>query len=191
MAAGRTLSLQILSFQGKQIMKHLWCGIAALLFTAPFLRAQSVNYDSLWQPYTYLVGEWSGDGKGNPGQGSGIATFSYDLNRHALVRKNHTEFPATNGRPAAVHDDLMVIYYEQGTGMRALYADNESHVIHYTVRAAGDTIEFLGDKNPAAPRFRLTYIRTGERTADLSFDMAMPNAPDAFRHYLTGGMIKK
>lgn len=160
---------------------------------APALSAQTRNLDSLWRPFEFLLGKWTGDGKGSPGQGTGAASFAFDLNKNVIVRKNHSEYPAMNGRPAVVHEDLLTMYYEQGRGLRALYVDNEGHVIHYDVRAsaAGDTVEFLGDKNATAPRFRLLYIRTGERTADVCFEIAMPNAPEAFRRYVSGGTRKK
>ena len=172
-------------------MRKIIVGTVLFALTIPVFHAQAQNIDSLWRPFTFLVGEWTGDGKGTPGQSSGAASFSFDLEKHVLVRRNHTLFPPMNGRPASAHEDLLTIYYEQGTGMRALYADNEGHVIHYAVRAAGDTIEFLGDKNPTVPRFRLLYIRTGDRSADVCFDMAMPNAPEAFGRYLSGGTRKK
>jgi hypothetical protein len=160
---------------------------------APSLFAQQRNLDSLWRPFEFLIGEWVGDGKGIPGQGSGVASFAFDLNKNAIVRKNHSEYPAVNGRPATIHDDLLTMYYEQGRGLRALYVDNEGHAIHYDVRASatGDTVEFLGENNAAAPRFRLLYVRTGERSADVCFDMAMPNAPETFRRYVSGGTRKK
>jgi hypothetical protein len=161
---------------------------------APLSSAQAQqNPDAIWRPFAYLVGEWIGDGQGAPGESSGSATFSFDLEKHVMIRKNHAVIRAANGQPTGVHDDLMTIYPEPGRGMRALYIDNESHVIHYDVRptATGDTIEFISDKQPGAMRFRLVYIRTGERTTDVGFDMAMPNAPDAFKRYITGNTVKK
>lgn len=164
-----------------------------VVLMASVVAAQTRNLDSLWRPYEFLLGDWVGDGKGTPGQGSGAASFAFELNKNIVVRKNHSEYPAVNGRPAVIHDDLLTIYYEQENGMRALYVDNEGHIIHYSVRnsAGGDTVEFLGDKKPAAPRFRLLYIRTGERTADVCFEIAMPNAPEAFKRYVSGGTRKK
>jgi hypothetical protein len=164
-----------------------------IMLLVPDIHARAQNLDSLWSPFAYLAGEWTGEGKGTPGQGSGVSSFSFDLEKHLLVRKSHSSYPAMNGRPASVHDDLMMIYHEQGLGIRALYVDNESHVIHYEVRvsAAGDTLEFLSAQQAGAPRYRLRYITTGERAAEVSFDIAMPNAQDAFKRYISGGIVKK
>jgi hypothetical protein len=73
-----------------------------------------------------------------------------------------------------------------------MYADNEGHVIHYRIRvsAAEDTLEFLSEAQAGSPRYRLLYIRTGDTTADVCFDMAMPTAPDVFKRYLSGGTAK-
>jgi hypothetical protein len=163
------------------------------MLLVPDFHTHAQNLDSLWRPFAYLAGEWTGEGKGTPGQGSGVSSFSFDLEKHLLVRKSHSSYPAMNGRPASVHDDLMMIYHEEGLGMQALYVDNESHVIHYEVRvsAAGDTLEFLSTQQPGAPRYRLRYVSTGERTADVSFDIAMPNAQGAFKRYISGGIVKK
>lgn len=165
----------------------------SFVLSAVSCHAQSHESDSLWRPLAYLAGEWTGDGKGVPGQTSGVTSFSFDLDKHALIRKNHATYQAMNGRPAAVHEDLMVIYTERGQGLQALYVDNESHVIRYSVRAsaAGDTVEFLSALQAGAARFRLQYIRTGELTATVNFDMAMPNAPEVFRPYVSGGIVKK
>lgn len=181
----------IVTQQGPVMKTILLMPLLLLLCAAHMAHAQAP--DSLWHPFEYLVGEWIGEGDGSGGQNSGTATFAFDLEKHVLVRKNHALQPAMNGRPAGVHDDLMMIFHEQGRGMRALYVDNESHVIRYDIRvsAAGDTLEFLSERQPGAPRFRLLYARTGERTADVSLDMAAPNAPDVFRHYVTGRTVKR
>jgi hypothetical protein len=164
-----------------------------MMLWAADIHAQTHTLDSLWGPFTYLAGDWTGEGEGTPGQGAGVSSFSFDLEKHILVRKSHSSYPAMNGRPASVHDDVMMIYHERGLGMRALYVDNESHVIHYAigVSAAGDTLEFLSTPQAGAPRYRLRYVSLGERVAEVSFEIAMPNAQDNFKRYLSGRIVKK
>lgn len=60
------------------------------------------------------MGSWTGTGNGDPGKGAGGFSLKPDLQGSVLVRKSHSEYPATQGRPATVHDDLMIVYAEQG-----------------------------------------------------------------------------
>src|SRR5262249_53744865 len=92
-----------------------------------------------WKPYRFLAGEWTGEGSGDPGKGSGGFSFAWDLQGKVLVRRNRSEYPATNGRPAMLHEDLMVIYQGEGGGpTRVIYFDSEGHVINYTATFAQD-----------------------------------------------------
>ncbi len=78
------------------------------------------------------MGEWQGEGGGDPGQGTGTFTFAHDLDNTIIVRKNHSVYPATKNKPAFTHDDQMTIY-QTGNTTRAIYFDNEGHVINYNV----------------------------------------------------------
>ena len=59
-----------------------------------------------WSKLQHLTGHWVGEGNGKPGQGTGGFSFQPDLGGNILVRKSHTEFPATSDRPATTHDDF-------------------------------------------------------------------------------------
>src|SRR5512141_2649683 len=88
-----------------------------------------------WERFDFLMGEWAGEGGGDPGQGQGQGSFSfaYDLDGRVIIRKNRTDFPASGGRPAARHEDLLIIYAWPGGHTRGIYFDNEGHVINYAV----------------------------------------------------------
>jgi hypothetical protein len=140
-----------------------------------------------WDRWAFVLGEWVGEGGGSPGQGTGRFSFSYDLERRILVRKNHNEYPASAGRPASVHDDLLIVYPEGGT-TRAVYFDNEDHVIHYTVEPSKDpkSLALVSDKVAGATRFRLVYVATAGGGLVIRFEIAPPDKPDAFATYLEG-----
>jgi hypothetical protein len=142
-----------------------------------------------WEPYRFLVGEWTGEGDGEPAKASGQFSFAWDLREKVLVRRNRAEFPAAQGRPASSHEDLMVIYQgDRGGPTKAIYFDNEGHVINCAVTLADDkrTLTFLSDAVPAAPRFRLSYAKSVDDSLKIKFEIAPPGRPEDFKTYLEG-----
>ena len=147
-----------------------------------------------WKALQSLVGTWEGVGEGGPGSGGGQFSFSSDLLDRIIVRKNHSEYPASEGRPAIVHDDLLVAYQEDSTrGVRAIYFDNEGHVINYAVDASpdGKTVTFLSAPASSGPRYRQSYVRKDGEELVLRFEIAPPGKPDAFKMYLEGKARRK
>jgi len=170
--------------------------IARILFSLLFILAggtlQAQAKDDPWDPFRFLIGDWVGEGK--EGQGSGYFSLIPDLQRKVLVRKNHAQLPAANGRPAAVHEDLMVIYKsEDGKSHKAIYFDSEDHVINYTATFSPDkqTLTFISAPAPGAPRFRLTYQKEGDDRVGIKFEIAPPGKPEEFKTYLEGKAGKK
>lgn len=148
-----------------------------------------------WQAWEYLLGEWEGGYEADPAQGYGVFSFSFELNKNILVRKNRTVFPATQEREGYTHDDLLIIYTEFNGQKRGIYFDNEYHVIHYEVKTSTEqnNIVLESDPIPSVPQFRFTYIKTGENSLKARFEMAPPGKPGEFFIYLEGAAerIKK
>jgi hypothetical protein len=138
------------------------------------------------------LGEWVGEGAGAPGEATGGFSFSFELEGKILVRRNRADYPATKDKPAYSHTDLMVIYQEEPT-TRAVYFDNEGHVIHYAVSLSKDqtTLTFLSDPSPSAPRFRFAYTKAKSDSMTFQFDIAPPGKPEAFSKYLEGSLRRK
>ena len=83
----------------------------------------------------------------------------------------------------------MIIYREPGaTNFRASYFDSEGHVIAYSVmpQPGKQSLVFLSNPEPSAPRFRLTYSPAEEEKVAVKFEIAPPGATDEFRTYLEG-----
>jgi hypothetical protein len=97
------------------------------------------------------MGQWETVAK--PGEGSGRFSLGPDLDGKVLVRKNHAEHPASQGRPATVHDDLMIVHSDAAGGLaKAVCFDNEGQVIRYTVQPSQvGTRVLLIDPQPSAP----------------------------------------
>jgi len=140
-----------------------------------------------WEKWKYLIGEWVGEGNGQPGQGEGSFSFQTDLDGKVLVRKNHTVFPETAKYAAKVHDDLLYVYDgSRGGNQEAIYFDNEGNTIKYKVSFTDNSIVMTSEKSSSSPRFRLSYIKIDDKSVKIIFEMAQPDAPEAFRTYLEG-----
>jgi hypothetical protein len=150
-------------------------------------RSSGAEFGAKWKS---LEGDWSADP--GPGGGNGSCAFHFALNQHVLVRTNHAELTGQGSAPAGIHEDLMVIYPGEGEDQaHATYWDNEGHVIQYSASwsADGNALTFLS-KPGAGPQFRLTYKKVNSDTLTVSFDMAPPGNPGAFKVY-TSGRIRR
>jgi len=157
---------------------------AAMLAGLPSL-AQAAGPPEL-EPLSFLIGEWPSRGKGGPGEGTGTAVFTRSLQDRVMLRSSFAEYPASDGKPASRHDDLMIIWAIPGQGVRADFYDSEGHVIHYSVRspAPGQAV-FESDETAGAPRFRLTYKLESSGVLHGGFEIAPPGAPQAYKPYLS------
>jgi hypothetical protein len=156
------------------------------LIALPLLLAAQQSKSGVdWQPLLWLIGDWTGTGGGEPRQGSGGFSFHEDLQGQVLIRKSFSEYPATAGKPAYRHDDLMIVY-PVGKDFQAEYFDNEGHVIRYAMSSSsdGNTVTFLSDEAAPGPRFRLTYHKNSENTLTGRFEIAPPDKPNGFVKYL-------
>ena len=170
-------------------MKKIGIPLICLLVFTKVLLAQ--NPDKSWEKWQYLLGEWKGEGSGQPGSGAGTFTLKPKLGGSILERKGRTEITATSAQPASVHEDVMIIYKNrEGNPVKSIYFDNENHVINYDITYSENKIILTSEPNPAAPRFRLIYEMLENRLMNTRFEMAMPNAPEVFKTYIEGKSIK-
>jgi hypothetical protein len=183
----RSLGFQV-CLKGQDM--HAKCSVWALVLIALSSgHASALPSDDAWEPYRFLVGEWTGDGSGEPGKGSGRFSFAWDLQEKILVRRNRAEYAAANGRAASSHEDLMVMYRPDQSGRcNAIYFDSEGHVINYAVTISDDkrTLTFLSDNVPTAPRFRLSYTKGADDSMVIKFEIAPPGKSEGFKNYLVG-----
>lgn len=145
-----------------------------------------------WSAWRFVLGDWVGEGSGQPGTATSAFSFHPALGGKVLVRKTHNDILATKDHPASTHEDLLVVYPE-GSAKRAIYFDNEGHVIHYTASfsADGNTLTFLSAVEPSAPRFRLTYAKGKNGGLSINFEIAPPGKPGAFSTYIGGTAHRK
>jgi len=132
---------------------------------------------------TFLVGGWKAD----PDQSGATGGFTFEMKvqDHVMVRTNYANTPASAGKPAGRHDDLMMIYAD-GDKLKADYVDSEGHVIRYDVTTGVGKVVFESDAKAKEPRYRLTYTKNADGTLSGAFDIAAPGAAtNPFKPYLS------
>jgi hypothetical protein len=138
-----------------------------------------------WDQWSWLTGEWVGEGSGQPGTGGGTFSFKTDLDQNVLIRKSHSEYPATASKSKVIHDDLMVVYPDySGIPSKAIYFDNEGHTINYSISYSDKTIILTSDKIPNVPVFRLSYSLLDNETVNTKFEMSQDG--EKFFTYIEG-----
>ena len=146
-----------------------------------------------WKPLQFLIGTWEAKTQGGAAkaEGSGTYTFQLELHNHILAR--HSSSEACKG-PAdfnCEHGDLLYVYREAaGQAYKAIYFDNEGHVIRYEVTApSASTAMFLSDPSSPGPQFRLVYSLDGSIMSG-KFQMRMPGKTE-FKSYLEWSGAKR
>lgn len=162
--------------KGRILLTIIFCGILTTVFS---------QQKPSWDQWSWLTGEWVGEGSGQPGTGGGTFSFKTDLDQNILVRKSHSEYPATAGKSKVIHDDLMVVYPDfAGTPSKAIYFDNEGHTINYSITYSDKSIILTSDKIPNVPTFRLTYSLIDTETVNTKFEMSQDG--EKFFMYIEG-----
>jgi hypothetical protein len=136
-------------------------GIIVAVIGAALLEAQTApTVKEQWNALRFLEGTWEAATQGGAAKAvaSGTYTFRKELGGHVLAR--HTSAAGCKG-PADFncdHGDLLYIYPEGEGPLKAIYFDNEGHVIHYSVTTPTPTSAvFVSDGSTPGPRFRLVY----------------------------------
>jgi hypothetical protein len=139
-----------------------------------------------WQSLRFLLGTWQAKTQGGSANAAASATYTFQLELRNHILARHTSSEKCNG-PADFncdHGDLLYVYQESGSqSYKAIYFDNEGHVIHYEVATpAADSVMFLSDASRPGPQFRLIYALDGAIMSG-KFQMRMPGQAD-FNSYL-------
>ncbi len=174
-------------------MKRIFILVLLAFLTGGLMFAQASKPPDAWARLSFLVGEWVGVGTGAPGEAVGGTSFAFDLDKEILVRKNWAKYPPKPGEKTGLsHQDLVIIYRSPGeSSFRAIYFDNEGHVINYLVTfpQKPDAVVFETDPAQKGPRFRLTYELGADGPLKNVFLIAAPG--EEFKVYAQGILKKK
>jgi len=160
--------------------------IALLLALPGVVSAQSAPASDPFKALSFLEQNWEANTNGYAGVKSvGTYTFRRELGGHILARRSTSDV-ACKG-PATFdceHGDILYVFEEApGQPLKAIYFDNEGHVIHYNVTTPeATTAVFLSDGTQPGPKFRLTYaLKDGILSG--KFQMQAPGQTE-WRSYL-------
>ena len=148
-------------------------------------RALSAPADP-WRALAFLEGTW--DARAQAGsaraQGTGTYAFKPELKHHVLVRRSNSTACKGPADFDCQHSDVLYVYQEaQDQPLKAIYFDNEGHVIHYAVSTPdSSTAIFISDVAPSGPQFRLVY-ELKDSVMRGKFQMRMPGQAD-WKSYL-------
>jgi hypothetical protein len=164
--------------------------VVAALFCALNLLAQnasnSVPTQAAWKPLEFLIGTWEAKTQGGSAGAASSGTYSFktDLRNHVLARHSSTAGCKGPADFDCEHGDLLYVYLDaMAKSYKAIYFDNEGHVIHYEVSTPTPTTAiFLSSPTQPGPQFQLTYELKGS-TMYGKFQMRMP-AQTEFKSYL-------
>jgi hypothetical protein len=118
-----------------------------------------------WSGLSFLEGAWDAKTLGGTSgaDASGSYTFRQELSGHILAR--HASNAGCKGPDGfdCDHGDLLYVYRDPpGQALKAIYFDNEGHVIHYSVSTpAPNTAVFIADAPAPGPDIRLVYELKG------------------------------
>jgi hypothetical protein len=140
----------------------LTIGLIGLLGTACMLaQSPAASGSDAFQALRFLEGEWLAATPGASGTPAVVGTYTFrrELGGHVLARHSSSASCKAPADFDCEHGDLLYIYVEEpGQRLKAIYFDNEGHVIHYSVSTpVAASVDFLSDPSNPGPQFRLTY----------------------------------
>ena len=161
--------------------------LGSLVAAAYFCASGGSAQTDAWKPLRFLMGTWDAKTLGGSAgaASSGSYSFQLELRDHILAR--HSSGAGCKG-PASFdceHGDLLYVYRDAASQpYKAIYFDNEGHVIHYDVSipSPGSVVFLSGD-------YRLSYELKGSSMYG-KFQMRAPGQAE-FASYLEWSGEKK
>jgi len=154
-----------------------------ILLLPVLANAQLSKKDSLWLPLSFFIGEWKGEGKGEPGPGKYERTYQWAMNKRFIEVHNKSTYPPSeaNKNKGEVHQDAGYISYD---GIRKRFMLRQFHIEGFvnqyrmdSISADKKTIVFLSEAFENIPegfRARETYKIISRNEFIETFEIAEP-----------------
>ena len=149
-----------------------------------------------WASLHFLIGTWEAKTTGGSARAQGAGNYSFQLKLAGHLLARHSGGGSCKGPEDynCNHADLLYLYPEGPAGaLRAIYFDNEGHVIHYVVEVnpSGKVVRFVSRVQAGEPRYRLTYREADKDLVTGQFELAPPGKPEAFDRYMEWSARRK
>lgn len=156
--------------------------IALILFFTNLCLGQSSSQDSIWQPLQNFIGEWVGNGSGEPGEGSYERSYNFIFNKKFIEVKNKSVYPPDANNPEGeIHEDIGYISFDK---IRKIFVLRQFHkegfVNQYkqdTISSDGKRIVFISESiENIKPGWRAKEIYQifGEKEFSETFELSPP-----------------
>jgi len=154
-----------------------------LLLLLPVLSfGQNAKQDSVWVPFRWFEGKWSGDSEGQPGKGKYERSYAIIFNKKFIEIKNTSTYPPSQqNAKGEVHEDKGFISYDRA---RKTFVLRQFHIEGFvnqykleSISQDGKTIVFISEaieNIPAGFRAKETYRITGDNEFTEIFEIAEP-----------------
>jgi hypothetical protein len=153
-----------------------------LLVVPTVLFSQNTKRDSLWLPLKPFVGNWKGEGGGEPGKGKYERSYQFILNKRFIEIRNKSTYEPTAQNPKGeVHEDIGYFSYDNG---RKTFMLRQFHIEGFVNQFKLDSISpdkktlvFVTESIeniPAGFRAKETYRLLSDDEIEETFEIAEP-----------------
>ncbi|MEK6782505.1 MAG: hypothetical protein AABY93_12415 [Bacteroidota bacterium] len=157
--------------------------LVLILLSSTLALAQTAKRDSIWAPIKNFIGNWKGEGGGEPGIGKYERSYQFILNNNFIEIRNKSTYPPTDKNPKGeVHEDIGYIIYDKG---RKTFLLRQLHVEGFandyaleSISADKKTLVFVTDaivNIPKGWKGRETYRLLSATEIEETFELAPPD----------------
>ena len=154
-----------------------------LMIIPSILFSQMTKRDSLWLLLEPFVGQWKGEGGGEPGKGKYERSYKFILNKRFIEIRNKSIYEPTTQHPnGEVHEDIGYFSYDNG---RKTFVLRQFHIEGFVNQFRIDsiwpdkkTIVFISESIeniPSGYRAKETYRFISDTEIEETFEIAEPN----------------
>lgn len=160
-------------------MRNLF--VALLMISTP-LFGQPAKKDSIWLPLKPFIGEWAGEGGGEPGKGKYERSYRFVLNGNFIEVKNKSTYEPTGQHPKGeVHEDIGYFSYDNSLRkFRLRQFHIEGFVNEFTLDSISPDRKLMVfvtnsiENIPKGWMARETYRFVSENEIEETFELAEP-----------------
>lgn len=158
------------------------CQLVMTMLLASILASAQTKKDTLWLSLSYFVGDWRGEGGGEPGKGTYARSYAWALNKNFIEVINRSHYPAQEKNPKGeVHEDHGFISYDKALKtfvLRQFHIEGFVNEFRLESKSAdGKNLVFVTnaiENIPAGWKGRETYRIISQDEFEETFELAPP-----------------